>query len=79
MSEADNHFEVTQIMASRFDDAGNQWFLVQWGCTWIPRSALEEGPVKTAWMHSTKINTQVTIPEEQYESSDDDASAKRAK
>ena len=79
MSEADNNFEVTQIMASRIDDGGDQWFLVQWGCTWIPRSALVEGPIKTAWMASTKIQTPVTIPEEQHETSDDETGVKRAK
>lgn len=79
MSGADPKFEVTQIMASRVDDAGKWWYLVQWGCTWVPRNAMVDGPIRTAWTDTAKMRARVTIPQELSDASDDAPVAKRAR
>ena len=77
MPKLDCHFEVTQILASRVDDAGHRWYLVQWGCTWIPREAMVDGPIKTAWATASLMDARVAIP--QADADDVVVSHKRSK
>lgn len=71
-------FEVTQILASRFDCDDDQWLLVQWGCTWIPRSSLEDGPLLQAYLVKPMLSqsgTRVHIPIEEGQQTSLDAAA----
>ena len=61
---ADAKFEVTQILASRLDCENDEWVLVQWGCTWVLRSALEEGQLLTEYLAKEKLLQRVRLPVE---------------
>ena len=60
---AEPKFEVTQILATRFDADNDEWLLVQWGCTWMPRSAMAGGLMLHEYLIKPKLSTiRVHIP-----------------
>ena len=85
--DTDTVFEVTEILASRLDLGGKKWYLVQWGCSWVPHSAMADGRIKDAWIAKTKLSptvARVTIPDAECEqasqsSDDSEPESKRAK
>ena len=63
---AEPKFEVTQILATRIDSDNDEWLLVQWGCTWIPRSAMMGGMMLHDYLIKPKLSTtRVHIPIEE--------------
>ena len=64
LNMADTMFEVTQILATRKDSENDEWVLVQWGCTWVLRSALEEGHLLTEYLAKEKLVQRVHVPVE---------------
>ena len=52
---SDPQFEVTQILATRVDSSGEEWLLVQWGCTWIPQSKMASGAMHTEYLKKPKL------------------------
>lgn len=79
MSELDAKFEVTQILASRCDSDGDEWLLVQWGCTWILRAGMTAGPLLEEFVHKPKLSQlSVRIPIEEGTQTAFDADAAAA-
>ena len=71
-------FEVSQILATRFDIDNDQWLLVQWGCTWIPRSSIEDGKLLQDYLAKPMLSqsgTRVHIPIEEGQQTAVDAEA----
>ena len=68
-------FEVTQILASRVDTAGDQWVLVQWGCSWVLRSGIADGPLLTEFNDKAKLFQRVNVPIEAGSQLEVDAAA----
>ena len=74
----DTTFEVTQILATRFDSDNDEWMLVQWGCTWVLKSALADGQLLRDYLDKPKLSqsgTRVHIPIEDGTQTQVDADA----
>ena len=74
----DTTFEVTQILATRFDSDNDEWMLVQWGCTWVLKSALADGQLLRDYLDKPKLSqsgTRVHIPIENGTQTQADADA----
>ena len=66
-------FEITQILASRRDCDGDEWVLVQWGCTWVLRSAVADGVLIDEFGGKAKLIQSIQIPIEAGSQTETDA------
>ena len=71
----ESKFEVTQILASRRDRDGDEWLLVQWGCSWVLRTAMAEGPLLDDFVSKAKLMQSMQIPIEAGSQIEADAAA----
>ena len=74
-NDDESKFEVTQILASRRDRDGDEWLLVQWGCTWVLRTAMAEGPLLDDFVSKAKLIQSMQIPIEAGSQTEADAAA----
>ena len=49
-------FEVTQILATRLDSNDQGWFLVQWGCSWIPCDHMLDSTMLRDYLAKPKLS-----------------------
>jgi hypothetical protein len=57
VSNAEDNWEVQDILAERQTLSGESEMLAVWKCTWIPASSVKHGPVLSKWWHTNKFKT----------------------
>jgi len=57
MTNAEDNWELQDILADRQTLSGESEMLVVWKCTWIPASSVKDGPVLSKWLYTDKFKT----------------------